>query len=89
MFSKKLFKSLVGIHLLLCIGAGFCFGYILSEIEKSQQISILVKYKPTIPTRLYDSNGIVFAELYKHKQNLIKYREFATSFDTSFYICRR
>ena len=75
MFSKKLFKILFVIHLFLCVLAGLCFGYILSEIENSQQVSLLVKYKPTVPTRLYDSNGIVFAELYKHKQNLIKYRD--------------
>lgn len=64
-------KILLGIAL----AGGLFFGYILSEVDEGGELAMLASYQPTTPTRLYDNNGIVFAELYRHKQQLLKYQD--------------
>jgi penicillin-binding protein 1A len=54
---------------------GLFFGYILSEVNQGKELQKLSSYQPTTPTKLYDSNGILFAELYRHKQELLKFQD--------------
>jgi len=54
---------------------GLFFGYILSEVNQGKELQKLSSYQPTTPTKLYDSNGVLFAELYRHKQELLKYQD--------------
>ncbi len=55
--------------------AGLVFGVIVASIAEGKELSLLASYRPTTPTRLYDRNGEVFAELYRHKQDLIRYQD--------------
>ncbi len=71
----------IGLHrtsktlLVIALLGGLFFGYILSEVDEGGELAMLASYQPTTPTRLYDINGVVFAELYKHKQQLLKYQD--------------
>jgi len=54
---------------------GLFFGYILSEVNQGKELRKLASYQPTTPTKLYDKNGVLFAELYRHKQELLKFQD--------------
>lgn len=79
--------------LIIALLGGAFFGYILSEVNQGKELNKLATYMPTTPTRLYDINGIPFAELYRHKQELIKFQDipphvihsFLSVEDTNFY----
>ena len=53
--------------------SGLLIGYLISEVHSQKQLKFLVGYEPTPPTRLYDREGRVFAELYRQKQELIPF----------------
>ena len=77
----------------LSIFCGILFGWFISSIYLRSSISLLNEYRPSLPTRLYDRNGHVFAELYKHKQELVSFKSipqhvidaFFAVEDTNFY----
>ena len=81
------------LFLVISVFAGLFFGYILSEVKRGEQLNLLTSYQPTTPTRLYDINGIPFAELYRHRQELLRYQDipphvvnaFLSVEDTNFY----
>lgn len=54
---------------------GLIFGYITSEIKNYSGIHNLKKFQPSIPTRLYDVNGELIAELFQEKRNLVSFEE--------------
>ena len=53
--------------LFACI-CGIVVGLTVASAETRKSLSLLSLYRPSIPTRLYDRNGKVFAELYRHHQ---------------------
>jgi penicillin-binding protein 1A len=63
------------VFLVIALLSGLFFGYILSEVNKGEQLNLLTTYQPTTPTRLYDINGIPFAELYRHRQELLRFQD--------------
>ena len=71
---KKLKLTLIAFYTIASLG-GIFFGYIISEVNQGKEIEKLATYQPTTPTRLYDINGIPFSELYRHKQELIQFRD--------------
>lgn len=79
--------------LITALLGGLFFGYILSEVNSGKELHKLASYMPTTPTRLYDINGIAFAELYRHRQELVKFEDipphvinaFLSVEDTNFY----
>ena len=78
---------------ILAILGGLIFGLIITAIDLRSSLSLLNKYRPSVATRLYDRNGEVFAELYRHRQELISFHEipphvihaFLAVEDTNFY----
>jgi len=68
---KVVFVSLICISIL----GGIVFGLIVSEIAVGEEMAMLENYRPSIPTRLYDRNGEVFAELFRHKQELVRFQD--------------
>ncbi|MCB1144200.1 MAG: transglycosylase domain-containing protein [Leptospiraceae bacterium] len=89
---RRGYKSGIILILISLIG-GLFFGFILSEVNRGEQLNLLTSYQPTTPTRLYDINGIPFAELYRHKQELLRFQDipphvvnaFLSVEDTNFY----
>ena len=67
---EKIAFTLVVIFSILC---GLIFGYITSEIKNYSGIHNLKKFQPSIPTRLYDINGELIAELYQQKRDLVSF----------------
>ena len=67
---NKTEKVLLYIILVICIFGGVIFGYITSEIKNYSGIENLKKFQPNIPTRLYDVNGELIAELFQEKDQL-------------------
>lgn len=57
------------------ITGGIIFGYITAEIQNFSGIQNLKKFQPSIPTRLYDVNGELIAELFQEKRELVSYND--------------
>ncbi|TGL57987.1 PBP1A family penicillin-binding protein [Leptospira ognonensis] len=72
---EKILKITLNSLFVSSLLGGLFFGYILSEVNQGKELQKLSSYQPTTPTKLYDSNGVLFAELYRHKQELLKYQD--------------
>lgn len=75
MFEPKKLRITLSIFFALSVFGGLFFGYIISEVSAGKELAKLSTYQPTTPTKLYDVNGILFAELYRHKQELLKFED--------------
>ncbi len=75
--------ALVLIALLLVAG-GSIFGYITAQIKNYSGIDNLKKFQPSIPTRLYDVNGELIAELFQEKRDLVSFEDLPQSLINSF-----
>ncbi|MBI3396241.1 MAG: transglycosylase domain-containing protein, partial [Spirochaetia bacterium] len=53
---------------------GIIFGWVVAGVSHGEELSLLANFRPTTPTRLYDRNGEVFAELFLHRQELVQYQ---------------
>lgn len=72
----KLLEKLVLVGLLsVGVLGGAVYGLLVSEVANKEELQLLASYRPSTPTRLYDRNGEVFAELYRHKQELVSFRD--------------
>jgi penicillin-binding protein 1A len=69
----KLEKIALTIVAVFSVIGGLIFGYITSEIKNYSGIHNLKKFQPSIPTRLYDINGELIAELYQQKRDLVSF----------------
>ena len=78
---------------ILALLAGLVFGLVITAVDLRSSLSLLNRYRPSVATRLYDRNGEVFAELYRHRQELVPFHEipphvihaFLAVEDTNFY----
>lgn len=62
----------------LAIGSiigGLIFGYIFSEVNNFSAMSDLKQFRPSVPSQLYDVNGILISELFKEKRDLVSFDE--------------
>ncbi|MCB1192791.1 MAG: PBP1A family penicillin-binding protein [Leptospiraceae bacterium] len=73
--TKKSLRNVIAFIGSVALLGGLLFGYIISEVNRGEMLYLLSSYQPTTPTRLYDINGIPFAELYQHRQELLKYQD--------------
>jgi len=71
----KIEKIALLLVLFFSVTGGMIFGYITSEIKNYSGIHNLKKFQPSIPTRLYDVNGELIAELFQEKRNLVSFDE--------------
>jgi penicillin-binding protein 1A len=75
MTEKKKLSITLSIYFTIAILGGLFFGYIMSEVSQGKELARLASYQPTTPTKLYDINGVLFSELYRHKQELLKFED--------------
>ena len=68
---KKYYRFLFFVSLF----SGLVFGFAVSAVELRSSLALLKRYRPSTPTRLYDRNSKVFAELYRHRQELVSFHE--------------
>ncbi len=68
-------KTAVLILFISSIIGGALFGYTTSEIKNNSGIENLKKFQPNIPTKLYDVDGELIAELFQEKRELISFEE--------------
>ncbi|OHD68160.1 MAG: hypothetical protein A2W19_01145 [Spirochaetes bacterium RBG_16_49_21] len=73
--TQKIEAIAVILFLSFSVLAGILFGYVTSQIKNFSGIDNLRAFQPSIPTRLYDVNGDVIAELFQQKRTLISYDE--------------
>jgi penicillin-binding protein 1A len=66
-------KFAVSVLLFCSIIGGLVFGYITAEIKNFSGIDNLKAFQPSIPTRLYDVNGDVIAELFQEKRDIVQF----------------
>ncbi|MBN2158158.1 MAG: PBP1A family penicillin-binding protein [Spirochaetes bacterium] len=58
-----------------CVVGGIMFGYVTSEIKNYSGIDNLKAFQPSIPTRLYDVNREVIAELFRQRRYPVSFEE--------------
>ncbi|MFW5770366.1 MAG: penicillin-binding protein 1A [Spirochaetota bacterium] len=91
-YKMRLRAGFVSIMLISLVG-GLVFGYVLSEVRNFSGIESLKKFQPSIPTKIYDVNGELIAELFHQKRDLVAYQDlpqplinaFLATEDQSFY----
>lgn len=54
---------------------GILFGYVTAQVKNFSGINNLRQFQPNIPTKLYDVDGELIAELFKEKRNLVAYED--------------
>ncbi len=59
----------------LCILGGLMFGFVTAEIKNYSGIENLKAFQPSIPTRLYDVNGEVIAELFQQRRYPVSFED--------------
>ena len=68
-------KISLAVLLAICLVGGVIFGYITVQIKNFSGIENLRRFQPSVPTRLYDVNGELIAELFLEKRDLVTYDE--------------
>lgn len=54
---------------------GLLFGLMVRQVALGRELGLVAAYRPSTPTRLYDRNGRVFAELFRQRQELVQLNE--------------
>ncbi|NMB64149.1 MAG: hypothetical protein GYA16_04685, partial [Spirochaetes bacterium] len=54
---------------------GLLFGYIVAQVQNCLGIDNLKRFQPSVPTKLYDVNGELIAELFQEKRDLVSFDE--------------
>lgn len=54
---------------------GILFGYTTAQVKNCSGIENLTRFQPNIPTKLYDVDGELIAELFQEKRQLISFEE--------------
>ncbi|HOF33595.1 MAG TPA: transglycosylase domain-containing protein [Spirochaetota bacterium] len=66
---KKIYSFLC----LITILGGVFFGYIVSEVKNFSGLQNLKKFQPSVPTRVYDVNGELIAEIFKEQRDIVDF----------------
>ncbi len=64
---------------ILVVAGGMISGFIYANIKNYSGIENLKKFQPSIPTRIYDVNGELIAELFQEKRDLTRFEEMPQS----------
>lgn len=75
--------SLVTLVTLSLIG-GILSGYITAQIKNFSGIDNLRQFQPNLPTKLYDVNGELIAELFQEKRDLVAFEDLPKSLINAF-----
>lgn len=61
--------------IIITVAGGLLFGYIVAQVHNCLGIDNLKRFQPSVPTKLYDVNGELIAELFLEKRDLASYEE--------------
>ncbi|MFH0974819.1 MAG: PBP1A family penicillin-binding protein [Spirochaetota bacterium] len=79
-FERIAFISIISFSLI----GGIMFGYVVSQMRHFSGINNLRQFQPSLPTKLYDVNGELIAELFQEKRELISFEELPKSLINAF-----
>ncbi|PKL41346.1 MAG: carboxypeptidase [Spirochaetae bacterium HGW-Spirochaetae-1] len=82
-FNKIEKVSIILVFVFSVVG-GLISGFINSEIKNYTGIENLKQFQPSIPTRIYDVNGELIAELFQEKRDLVSFEELPQSLINAF-----
>jgi penicillin-binding protein 1A len=68
-------RIIIGSLIVTTIMGGVIFGFIVSEVKNFSGIQNIQQFQLSVPTRVYDINGELIAELFKQKRDLVGYDE--------------
>ena len=71
----KVEKAALILLAIISLVGGSLFGYVTAQIKNSAGIDNLRQFQPSLPTKLYDINGELIAELFQEKRELISFDE--------------
>ena len=72
-FKSKFERLIFIIILVTSLIGGLFFGYVVSQTRNFSGIENLKRFQPNLPTKLYDVNGELIAELFQEKRDLIPF----------------
>lgn len=72
---KKVELTLIFILLFLSIVLGTGMGIIISQFEDTTDIASLEHFKPEIPSKIYDRNGILISEIFTVKRDPVTFEK--------------
>lgn len=72
---RKIEKVLISILLLLSILLGTGMGIFVSSFIKTEEIVELENFRPEIPSKIYDRNGVLISELFTVKREPVTFEE--------------
>lgn len=72
---KKIEKLLIFILLILSIGLGTGMGIFVSSFINTDEIVELENFKPEIPSKIYDRNGVLISELFTVKREPVTFEQ--------------
>lgn len=72
---EKFEKAALILLAIISLVGGSLFGYVTAQIKNSAGIDNLRQFQPSLPTKLYDINGELIAELFQEKRELIPFDE--------------
>ncbi len=76
---EKIERYSLYLLVLICLMGGLIFGYITSQIKNFSGIENLRQFQPSIPTKLYDVNGEMIAELFQEKRDMVPFEQIPRS----------
>lgn len=68
-------KIVIVFFFITTLMGGIIFGFITSEVKNFAGIKNIQKFQLSVPTRLYDVNGELIAELFREKRELVGFDE--------------
>jgi penicillin-binding protein 1A len=80
----KIERVSIILAVILVIVGGMMSGFIYANIKNYSGIENLKKFQPSIPTRIYDVNGELIAELFQEKRDLTRFEEMPQSLINAF-----
>ncbi len=66
--------ALITLVIISMVG-GIMFGYVTAQIKNFSGIHNLRQFQPSLPTKLYDVNGELIAELFQEKRDLVSFKD--------------
>ncbi len=83
-FKTRLERITFRIIVIVALAGGLLFGYVVSQVRNFAGIDNLRQFQPNLPTKLYDVDGELIAELFQEKRDLVSFEEIPQSVINAF-----
>ena len=72
---NSLEKKVLSFFLFICLLGGIFLGILIDSIESGYDVRQLIKFRPNLPTKLYDIKGKVISEFFLNKREIVSLKK--------------